>query len=196
MSMSAALPTGRRGAMLAFGITLAVLLGLWIIVVAPLAGVYADKHLQLVQRQALAQHMEQLAATRPALEARVAQAGPRRAVADALSGDSTPVATAALQGQVQDIAASAGVSLTSVESLPAGASGGYRRIGLKLAFSAPWPNLIHFLQALAQFREPLAIDDVQIRASSQTERETLDIAFSLYAPAGPVARDAPPGGGK
>ena len=55
------------------------------------------------------------------------------------AGSSIPVATAALQSLVQDIATNAGASLASVESLPGETTAGYRRVGVKLSLSASWP---------------------------------------------------------
>ena len=196
------LPTGRRGRLLALGITVAVMLALWLGLAAPLIDLYARRAETLVQRQTLAGHMEQLAAARPALEARAAALGSQAPATSSLSG-SIPVATAALQGLVQDIAGGAGASLTSVESLPGDTTAGYRRVGVKLTLSASWPVLVHFLRALEQSGTPMAVDDLQLRGNptqAQTNQQILDAGFSVYAPAGPeqagtgkraTAQDAP-----
>jgi general secretion pathway protein M len=180
--------------MLALGITLAVVLAVWIGLVGPLTSLYAGRSERLSQRQTLARHMEQLAATRPALEARAAELGrqsPSAVTANGniLSGSSTPVATAALQSLVQDIATNAGASLSSVESLPGETVAGYRRVGVKLSLSASWPVLIRFLQSLEQSNTPMAVDDLQIRSSassSAADQQPLDAGLSIYAPAGPA----------
>jgi hypothetical protein len=202
-----ALPTGRRGRMLALGITVAAMLALWLGLVRPLMDLYDRRADTLAQRLTLARHMERLAAERPALEARATELGTRAAGAPRLSG-SIPVATAALQGLVQDIAGQNGASLSSVESL---ASGGnptkaetqaaetgseYRRVGVKLAVSASWPVLVRFLRALEQSPTPMTVDDLQVRSGSQgtqANQQSLEAGFSVYAPAGPGStQDAAP----
>ncbi len=190
------LPEGQRGRMLALGITVAALLAVWIVLVAPLSGFYAERSERLTQRQMLAHHMEQLAAAKPALEARAAelsrQAPATGASASIPAGSSTPVATAALQSLVQDIATAAGASLASVESLPGESAAGYRRVGVKLSLSASWPVLVRFLQALEQSNTPMAVDDLQIRGSAQSaqsDQQTLEAGFSIYAPAGPSSAE-------
>jgi general secretion pathway protein M len=165
----------------------AAALALWLGIAAPLMNLYAQRAETLTQRQTLARHMEQLAAARPSLEVRAAALGSQTSATTSLSG-SIPVATAALQGLVQDIASGAGASLTSVESLPGDTTAGYRRVGVKLTLSASWPVLVHFLQALEQSGTPMAVDDLQLRGNptlAQANQQILDAGFSVYAPAGP-----------
>jgi general secretion pathway protein M len=192
------LPTGRRGRILAIGVTLAVALALWLIIIAPLLNFYLQRADALRQRQTIMQHMEQLAAARPALEARVGQLGDQAPAGDSRLSGSIPVATAALQGLVQDIAAGAGGSLTSVESLPGETTAGYRRVGVKLALSASWPVLVDFLQALEQSGTPMVVDDLQVRGTPQqvqARQQILDAGFSVYAPAAPDQPNANQMGG-
>jgi general secretion pathway protein M len=183
-AVPAGLPTGQRGRLLALGITVAVALALWLGIASPLMNLYEERTETLVQRQSLARHMEQLAAARPALEAQAAALGSQTPATSSLSG-SIPVATAALQGLVQDIANGAGASLTSV---PGETAAGYRRVGVKLTLSASWPVLVHLLQALEQSGTPMAVDDLQVRGNptlAQANQQILDAGFSVYAPAGP-----------
>jgi general secretion pathway protein M len=192
ISNQPSLPTGQRGRILALGITAAAILALWLGIVAPLLDIYAARAKTLAQRRIQVDHMEQLAASRPSLEARVAQLGNQAPPQSSLSG-SIPVATAALQGLVQDIANSAGAGLTSVESLPGDETAGYRRVGVKLALSASWPVLVHFLQALEQSGTPMAVDDLQVRGTpqlAQANQQILEAGFSVYAPAGAASGTA------
>ena len=195
-SAPAGLPVGQRGRILALGIAVALVLAVWLGIVSPLSALYEQRAETLAQRQIVARHMEQLAATRPALEARAAALGGPEPATSALSG-SIPVATAALQGLVQDIANGVGASLTSVESLPGETTSGYRRVGVKLALSASWPVLVHFLQALEQSGTPMVVDDLQFRGNptlAQAQQQILDAGFSVYAPAGPEQPGASPQG--
>lgn len=192
MSAQASLPTGRRGRLLALGVTVAVMLAIWLAVVAPLADLYARRADRLEQREALARHMEQLAASRPVLEKRAGETSKQAHAPSTLTG-SVPVATAALQGVIQDIATGAGVSLASVESLPGESAAGFRRVGVKLTLSASWPVMIHFLQSIAQSGTPMVVDDLQIRGTplqARTDQQILDAGLSIHALAGPD-RDMP-----
>jgi general secretion pathway protein M len=200
------LPTGRRGQMVAVGAALGVVMALWLGVISPLIGFYADRADRLAEQRAVVHRMEQLVASRQDLEARAGELGDGAPTkGNLLDGSSIPVATAALQGLVQDIAMTAGASLTSVESLPGETGTGYRRVGVKLALSAPWPVLIHFLQSLQESDTPMAIDDLQIHSTTQpakaTDQQVFDAGFSVYAPAtaepqtakGAAPRDGNPG---
>ncbi len=186
--MAVALPTGRRGQMLALVIAVLPLLLLWFGLVVPLADLYGERADHLTQRLGLARRMAQVAAELPALKDRAAataKAGPPPP--QTLDGASDAVAAASLQNRVQDMAVTAGARLTSVESLEAGAAGEYRRIGLKLSLSAPWPVLVGLLQAIEQSPLPMVIDGLQIRAASApvaaaiTGPRSLDAGFTVTA---------------
>lgn len=182
------LPTGRRGQMVALGVTLVAVMALWLIVISPLIDFYADRTDRLEKEQAVLTRMERLVAQRQALmeeAAGLGDAGPSKGTL--LDGSSIPVATAALQGLVQDIAGTSGATLASVESLPGETGNGYRRVGVKLSLSASWPVLIHFLQALQESDTPMAIDDLQIHSGSETaknpDQQVFEAGFAVYAPA-------------
>ena len=69
--------------------------------------------------------------------ARTARAGLRiarcggRTRRSPLEGASDAIASANLQSRIEELAASAGATISSTESLPAEVRGGYRRIGLR-----------------------------------------------------------------
>jgi general secretion pathway protein M len=182
------LPTGRRGQITAVGVMLAVIMVLWLAIISPIIGFYAGRADRLAEQQGVVHRMEQLVSSRQDLLARAAELGDATpAKGNLLDGSSIPVATAALQGLVQDTAMTAGASLSSVESLPGETGTGYRRVGVKLALSAPWPVLIHFLQALQESDTPMAIDDLQIHSGSETpktpDQQVFEASFAVYAPA-------------
>lgn len=183
----ASLPTGRRGQALAVAMTLTVLATLWLGVAAPLAGWYAENGQALAERQALAAHMQAVAALLPVL--RRTAATPSRAAATLLPGGSDALAAAALQEAVNRLAGGAGVGLTSLETLPAVARGGLRRVGLRVALTAPWPQLVALLLAIHRAEPRMLLDDVELRglpARSHTESVSVDAGFAVYAfrPAG------------
>jgi general secretion pathway protein M len=80
-----------------------------------------------------------------------------------------------------------------METLPAEARGGYRRIGLRVSMSAPWPVLIDLLRSAGQQQPRMLVDDVQFRAPPMQVREAaapVSASFTLLA-----FRAVPAGGG-
>lgn len=182
------LPTGRRGQIVALGVALVAVMALWLIVISPLIAFYSDRADRLEKQQAVLARMERLVTQRQELmeqAANLGDAGPAKG--NLLDGSSIPVATAALQGMVRDIASASGATLASVESLPGETGNGYRRVGVKLSLSASWPVLIHFLQSLQESDTPMAIDDLQIHSGSETpktpDQQVFEAGFAVYAPA-------------
>ena len=110
--------TGRRGQGLAVGLTLLVLAVVWLGAAAPLQAWYADRAETLMQRQALLQRMQALAASLPALRSAASKATNGAASENMLlEGSSDAVAAADLQEMVQRMAGAAGASLAAVETL-------------------------------------------------------------------------------
>jgi general secretion pathway protein M len=182
------LPTGRRGQIVALGVALITVMALWLIVISPLIGFYSDRADRLEKQQSVLTRMEGLVAQRQELMEQAANLGDTGpAKGNLLDGSSIPVATAALQGMVQDIASTSGATLASVESLPGETGNGYRRVGVKLSLSASWPVLTHFLEALQESDTPMAIDDLQIHSGGETPKtpdlQVFEAGFAVYAPA-------------
>ena len=163
-----ALPTGRRGQVLAVALLLAVLAACWVVVAAPLLAWHADRTEALEQRSALARRMAQVAGTLPELQRQAAAAvaaGP--VAATLLDGSTDAVAGATLQQLIQDMAGRADATLSSTEALPTEAVGSYRRIGVRVALYAPWPVLVELLRAVGQASPQMLVDDLQIRSGRQ-----------------------------
>ena len=112
---------GRRGQALAVAIGLIGIFILWFGAVDPIRGWFDDRQRLLEQRRDLLHHMQDLAASLPALRTRSADNRDDGAATEAstLPGATDPVAAADLQERVQAMAAAAGVNLTAVETLPA-----------------------------------------------------------------------------
>lgn len=164
--MTDALPTGRRGQVLAVALLVLILGVAWMAVAAPLLAWHADRAETLRQRGTLARRMAQVAATLPELERQssaMAAAGP--VAATLIDGSTDAVAGATLQQLIQDMAARAGATLSSSEALPADAAGAYRRIAVRVALYAPWGVLVQLLRAVAEASPQLLVDDVQIRGA-------------------------------
>jgi len=181
--MASSLPTGRRGQILALALTLTVAASAWAGVVAPLLDWSAEQTQRLEQRRALAHRMTELAESLPALQAQAAGRDARGPPPSAvLAGDSDAVAGAALQLLVRQMATGAGTSLSSVEVLPAEAVGGYRRIGLHLTLSAPWPALVALLQSIELATPPMLVDDLRVHGSPlRNVALPMDASFTVLA---------------
>ena len=161
VGLTTGLPTGVRGRVLALGIAVLLLAALWLGVLAPLLDLHAAREGRLATQRVLATRMAALAEALPGLR-REAEAGGGAPPA-LLEGGSDSVAGAALQGQVQEMAARAGVSLGSAELLPAELAGRYRRISLRLAVGGSWGGLVGLLQALEGATPRMLVDELQVR---------------------------------
>ena len=161
-----ALPEGRRGQAVAVGLLLLCLGLLWIVVAAPLVALHEERAEAIAGRRALAARMAQLAATLPDLRAQAASVQAVGPAQSALLGGATDaVAGATLQQLVLDLAVQAGATPSSTETLAAESVGAYRRVGVRIALTAPWPVLVRLLQAAAEATPGLLVNDLQIRGS-------------------------------
>lgn len=179
------LPEGRRGQALAVALLLLVLGLAWLAVVAPLVAWHEERTETIAGQRALARRMAQLAGTLPALQAQAAavQAG-GTAQAALLDGATDALAGATLQQTALDLAVRAGATPSSTETLAVEQVGAYRRIGVRLTLSAPWPVLVRLLQSAAEATPALLVDDLQLRGSRLLVRPTdapLDALLTLYA---------------
>ena len=179
------LPEGRRGQALAVGLLLLCLGLAWIVVAAPLLALHAERAEALGTRRALAARMAALAAALPELRAQAATVravGPAQAAL--LDGATDAVAGAALQQLVLELAVRAGATPSSTETLAAEQVGAYRRVGVRIALTAPWPVLVRLLQAADEAATGLLVDDLQIRGSRLLVRPTdvpLDATMTVSA---------------
>ncbi len=166
-----ALPTGRLGRLLALGIALLLLLVLWEAIGSPLTGLYRDRAQALTQRRMVAVHMAALAAQLPSLRRAAAAGGARPGPVALIAGSSDAIAAAALQEQVQQMATGLGATLSSSESLQPsdgkgrGGTGGYRRVGVRIAVTAPYDVMVRLLAAIEQASPSMLIDDLQLHGS-------------------------------
>jgi hypothetical protein len=114
------MPTGRRGQLLALSLLFVALGGLYLVVVSPLLGLYAERAAVLENRRMLVPRLRAAADELPTLRARVEQlraaAGTRKIT---LEGASDAIAAATLQSRIEELATSAGATIGSTESLPA-----------------------------------------------------------------------------
>lgn len=162
------LPTGRAGQALAVGLVLVVAALAWLVVGAPLLDAYADRAEALDRRTTLARRMAEVAADLPRLQQQEQAAGGQGGTAAIrlFEGGSDAVAGAALQQAVQDLATKAGMSLSSIEALPAQQMGSYRLIGVRVAVNTPWVNLVRLLALIDEATPQMLVDDLQVRGTA------------------------------
>ena len=166
------LPEGRRGQWLAVGLVVVLAAFLWLGVAAPLVDWYDARQAELASRHALLDHMAARVRELPVLR-RLAAASHAAAGPDAtlLTGDSDAMAAAALQGVIQDMATTAGATLSSEEVLPAVQQGGFRQIGLRISLTARWPVLVQLLQEIDASDLRLLVDDLEFHAVDDASGE-------------------------
>jgi hypothetical protein len=182
--MTHALPTGRKGQLLALGLTTLVLAVFWLGVVMPVIDWHGERADALVQKAALVQRMEALVATRAAVQeqAKAVAAGGAGETA-LLEGDSESVASATLQELLQAMFMRAGVQLNSVETLPGDEAGAYRRIRLRVSFNASWPVLMSLLKEFEIARPALLIDELSVQPALHrisTAPGTFDVTCAIF----------------
>ncbi len=184
-----ALPTGRPGRLLALGIALLLLVVLWEAIGSPLAGLYRGRAQALAERRMVAVHMAALAAQLPALRRAATAGGARPGPVALIAGSSDAIAAAALQEQVQQMATGLGATLSSSESLQPsqgtgqergrGGTGSYRRVGVRIAVTAPYDVMVRLLAAIEQASPSMLIDDLQLHGSRIQLLQSAPIEGSL-----------------
>ena len=180
------MPTGRRGQLLALSLLLVALGGVYLLIVSPLLGLYAERAAVLENRRMLVPRLRAAADELPSLRARVEQlraaAGTRKIT---LEGASDAIASATLQSRIEELATSAGATIGSTESLPAEARSGYRRIGLRYVLSGSYDTLVKFLARLESATPPVVIDNLHIhgvlRRPGTPAAAGLDAGLDVYA---------------
>jgi len=178
-----ALPTGRRGQILAGALAVLALLALWLGVAAPILDFYATRQDEIEALRARSTREAALIEALPALRNAAAAMSrtPTRAV---LAGNTDAIAGATLQEQVQTMANGADAQLTSIETLPGEQVGGYRRIGVRVELSAQLAVAIHLLAAVEEAQPRMLVDDIRLTATPvgpQNAQLPLDAAFTVYA---------------
>jgi Tfp pilus assembly protein PilO len=164
---------------------LATLAGVYVLLVAPLIEFHAEQAAVIETREALLAKQRAVAAELTALRARVAEiraAGDSRKVT--LDGATDALASASLQGRVEELAREAGVTIGSTESLPAEVRGSHRRLGVRMVLRGSYESLVTLLARAGAAVPPLVIDNVHIRAFQKRPGNvpvaSLDATIEIY----------------
>jgi general secretion pathway protein M len=158
----------------------------YLLIAVPVLDLYGQREAALAQERMLEPRLRAAADEVPTLRARLAElqaSASNRKIT--LEGSGDAIASANLQSLIDELAASAGVTVASSEGLAPDNRGPYRRIGLRLAVNAEYDNLLALLAAIEKAQLPLVIDNLQIHARLQA----MAVLQSPLAPrpANPVA---------
>jgi len=159
-------------------------------VVSPVLDLYSQREATLADRRMLAPRLSAAAAELPGLQARLAELQATATTRKiALDGASDAIAAANLQSRIEELAASAGVTISSTEGIAAENRGGYRRIGLRLAINGDYDAIIKLLGAIETTAPPLVLNNLQFHGSmrqigqppmGQPQTSRLDAGVEVY----------------
>jgi hypothetical protein len=155
---------------------LLALLGLaWSTILGPIIdGIATDRESIDGSRQLLARY-DRLAAELPTFEKQLAEIRASETAKGFLEGTGAAMLAAKLQGDVQRIAAGAGVALRSSQTLAPQESQdppGFTRIGLKLELGAPAAGLQRLLHGIETATPALFVDKLSVRVPESGATET------------------------
>ena len=163
--MTANLPTGWQGRAIAVLILLVALTATYLVLAAPLLNLYHGRAARMASQRELLVKLGAIAAELPALRARVEDL---RVAANShkltLDGASDAIASATLQGQIEQFAATSGVTVGSTESLPIDTQGEYHRVGLRMLISGSYESMMKLLATIEKATPPLVVDGLQIHS--------------------------------
>jgi general secretion pathway protein M len=183
------LPTGRTGRLLAVAILVIPVVAGYLFVVAPILDFYnqgeaaiADYRMLLPRLRTAAQQLLELRANLAELQK---LASTRKITVE---GSSDAIASANLQNRIEELAASAGVTISRSEAVSAEIRSPYRRIGLRVAISGEYEEILKLLGAIETAAPPLIVANLHIQGMSRRVNPTaasqiptrLDAGFEVY----------------
>ncbi|KXV38077.1 type II secretion system protein GspM [Gluconobacter albidus] len=183
------LPDGRKGRLLALGMTF-VLLVLVASGASLLLNQYAEGQADLAEQQDILAHTQILVDTLPDLEKRARTASLQaRGSTLLISETSQETALARLQQIVHDAALEGQALPTSMEPLPVSRTGAFERLGVRVSLTTSYAVLVRLLDALDHSTAPrLLVDDLRIDVSGNpqaidetAEGRALDASFTILA---------------
>ncbi|AQS91279.1 hypothetical protein A0U94_10135 [Gluconobacter albidus] len=183
------LPDGRKGRLLALGMTF-VLLVLVASGASLLLKQYAEGQADLAEQQDILAHTQILVDTLPDLEKRARTASLQaRGSTLLISETSQETALAHLQQIVHDAALEGQALPTSMEPLPVSRTGAFERLGVRVSLTTSYAVLVRLLDALDHSTAPrLLVDDLRIDVSGNpqaidetAEGRALDASFTILA---------------
>lgn len=156
--------SSRESRLAAVGVLALVLVGAYVLIVAPLWSTYHAYDIAIDDLQTRLGRYTAIARTRLELEARLARIGARPARStDFLEGEGDAITAAGLQQRVSDIIAKAGARVLVARVLDPETKDGLRRIGLSIQFEGEADALREVLYTLEAGQPILFIDGLEVR---------------------------------
>lgn len=179
------MPTGRRGQILALTLALAVLAVLYLMVAAPLIGLFAKRQGMIETDRMLLPRLQAAAAELPALRTGIARLRAGRQTRKlTLDGATDALASANLESRLDAFARSVGATIGSTEMLPTMPRGPYRRIGLRVILTGTYETLVKWLAKLETAQPPLIVDNLQLHGllpqPGMRTAATIDAGIDVY----------------
>ncbi|MGH6932031.1 MAG: type II secretion system protein GspM [Dongiaceae bacterium] len=177
------------GRVLALALLGAVITLVYFVLLVPLRESYAATDRRIAEARELLTRLERLAASRPGLEAQVAELQARQSTqGNYLIGNTDALAAADLQERVNAIITGNGGTLRSIQVLPAEDESGFRRVAMRMQVTATTAALFNIVYALESETPLLFIDNFDVQArrkrrttTEQDQQETiLTIGLDLY----------------
>lgn len=156
-----ALPEGRRGQGVAVALAVLALVVVWVGAISPLLHFFEGRASEMTALHTRAAHMHDLARKLPAIQAAVQERRRHRTGPGPFFTErSDAMAGAQLQKRLDQMARQAGVTVTTMEILPAVAmKDGLQRISLRIALEGRWPQLIAMVAAIEKNRPVLTLPE-------------------------------------
>jgi general secretion pathway protein M len=158
---------------LALGLLGAVLIGAYVLVIAPVIGLYRETDDAIETAETLLQRHRALAAQRSELSARLDEEKEQAAAVAGYLEGSDALAAAQLQDRVKGVVEAAGGELCSTQILPAeavDASPGTRRATLRVQMVVAIDGLAEILYDLESGQPYVLIDELAVRSQRERRR--------------------------
>jgi general secretion pathway protein M len=160
----------KRG--LPIAVLAATLAAFGLIVVVPVAALFADQSGEMDDSKQLLAIYQAEIASRPALEAELAAVKKREgATAGLVGGGNAALAASNIQNLVKPLVESDGGQVRSVQNLPSTPSGGFEKIGIRYDVSVPLGGLKDVAYRLETGVPYLFLDDVDIKIPESWQSE-------------------------
>jgi general secretion pathway protein M len=177
-----ALPEGVRGKVLAVAIMVIVIVALNVVIVGPLFAFYDGNGQLLQDRLDVVQRYRTAADALPQLKADAKEWDEQVQNGSLLlTGASDAIAAASLQSTLKDLIEQGGAKLTTAQTLAAEIQNNFRRVGVRIAFSADLGVLTAVLLGIETAHPVLTVSNLEVRtASDAADGEMLAIAMDVH----------------
>ena len=166
----------------AIALSLGVLVGLYAFALAPLAASYGETEQAISEARDLLDRYRRIAASRPALQARLDELTARQSeIGIYLGGGTDALAGADLQELVNKTVEAGGGRLRSIQILPVKTDGEFRRVGVRVQMTATVTQLVKVLYALEAGRTFLFVDNLEVsnRRARRRRNQPVDMDPTL-----------------